>query len=163
MAIETGLFDDDNRSPEAMIDRLIAASLGTFDLFAITLGDRLGYYEALKGQGPLTALELAERTATHPRYTREWLEQQAVTEILGVVDASQNADERAYFLPEPYHEVFTKSGSLLAGIPIARSVVGSVAPFEQVVSVYRIWCRDSIFRLWSRYARGPGSDQPADV
>ena len=41
------------------------------------IGDRLGLYEALTGAGPLTPRELAERTDTHERYVREWLNAQA--------------------------------------------------------------------------------------
>ena len=46
----------------------------------------LGWYRSLVADGPATAADLAARTATHPRYAREWLEQQAVTGLLAVDD-----------------------------------------------------------------------------
>ena len=41
------------------------------------VGDKLGLYRAMAGAGPLTPGQLAERTATHERYVREWLNNQA--------------------------------------------------------------------------------------
>jgi len=42
------------------------------------VGDTLGLYRAMDGAGPLTAGELAAMTATHERYVREWLQNQAI-------------------------------------------------------------------------------------
>jgi len=58
----------------------------------ISLGDSLGYYRAL-ASGPLTPAELAKRTGTHERYTREWLGNQAAG---GYVDYEPRTG--AYFL-----------------------------------------------------------------
>ena len=44
--------------------------LGAFDLFAVYIGDQLGYYRALASGGPATSAQLAERTSTAERYTR---------------------------------------------------------------------------------------------
>ena len=126
-----------NRSAEELVDRLTAAALGTFDLFTITLGHRLGYYRALADRGALTSPDLARLTNTNERYTREWLEQQAVTGLLDVDDVTAAERERVYRLPDVYRDVLTDSNSLLGGIPIAQSVVGSVAPFERLVDAYR--------------------------
>lgn len=41
------------------------------------IGHRLGLYRAMDGAGPVTPHELAERTGTHARYVREWLNNQA--------------------------------------------------------------------------------------
>jgi hypothetical protein len=65
---------------------VFAATLGTFEVLSIYLGDRLGWYRALAEAGPLARGRLAERTGTHERYAREWLEQQAVSGILTVDD-----------------------------------------------------------------------------
>ncbi len=69
---------------EALVERLFDASIATLDLMSVYLGDRLGYYRALTDIGEATSDELARHTDTHERYTREWLEQQAVTNILDV-------------------------------------------------------------------------------
>ncbi len=45
----------------------------------IYIGDKLGLYRAMAGAGPLTSQELADRTGTHERYVREWLNNQAAS------------------------------------------------------------------------------------
>ncbi len=52
----------------------------------IHLGDRLGLYKALDGQGPLTAAELAERTGLKERWLLEWLRGQAAARLLDYHD-----------------------------------------------------------------------------
>lgn len=43
----------------------------------IVIGDKLGLYKAMAGQGSMTAAELASRTGYAERYLREWLSAQA--------------------------------------------------------------------------------------
>jgi ubiquinone/menaquinone biosynthesis C-methylase UbiE len=43
----------------------------------VAIGDKLGLYETLADQGPLTSVGLAEETDTTERYIREWLHAQA--------------------------------------------------------------------------------------
>ena len=46
---------------DALVGRLFAAVLGSLELQAVYLGDRLGLYRALADGGPATAPELAAR------------------------------------------------------------------------------------------------------
>ncbi len=48
----------------------------------VVMGDRLGLYRSLVDDGPATAVELASRTGTEPRYVREWLNAQAAGDYL---------------------------------------------------------------------------------
>ena len=41
------------------------------------VGDRLGLFKAMAGEGELTPEELAKKTETHPRMIKEWLASQA--------------------------------------------------------------------------------------
>ena len=43
----------------------------------VIIGDKLGLYKAMAGAGPMTSLELAQKTGTTERYVREWLCAQA--------------------------------------------------------------------------------------
>ena len=65
---------------------------------AIALGERLGYYQVLAEHEPLTPPGLAAASHTAPRYAREWLEQQAVSGLLEVLDTGQEPDARRYRL-----------------------------------------------------------------
>jgi 2-polyprenyl-3-methyl-5-hydroxy-6-metoxy-1,4-benzoquinol methylase len=104
-------MSDHDAMADALVERVFGSLLATFDVYSFYLGDRLGFYDAL-ASGPMTPTELADRTGTHLRYAREWLEQQAVTGVLEVDDVSSAADERRYTLPEGHAEVLTDRESL---------------------------------------------------
>ena len=93
-----------------------------------------GHWQA---NGPQTAAELAAATGTNERYTREWLEQQAVTGILDVALESAAPNRRTYRLRPEYADVLIDPVSLSAGAPMARIFTGAVAPFDQLVEAYR--------------------------
>jgi 2-polyprenyl-3-methyl-5-hydroxy-6-metoxy-1,4-benzoquinol methylase len=48
----------------------------------IHLGDRLGLYQELRGAGPVSSEQLAERTGLHERWLREWLRGQGAAGLL---------------------------------------------------------------------------------
>lgn len=117
---------DADENAAAVANRVFHAVLGTVDLLSIFIGDRLGWYRSLAHEGPATAGQLAVRTATHPRYTREWLEQQAVTGLL-VVHRDGDADERVFAVPAATAEVLTDEHSLNYSAPFAR-LFGATGP-----------------------------------
>jgi SAM-dependent methyltransferase len=122
---------------DALVERIFGSMLAAFDIFAISLGDRLGYYRALVENGPQTSGGLAALTGTNERYTREWLEQQAVTGILDVTQDSDDPGRRTFVLRAEYAGVLTDPTSLSAAAPMARILTGAVAPFDQLVEAYR--------------------------
>ena len=64
--------------------------------------------------------ELAARAGTNERYTREWLEQQAVAGYLAVDNPEASAGERRFRLPEGYEAVFVDPESLIGGASMAQ-------------------------------------------
>jgi SAM-dependent methyltransferase len=112
---------------DELAERIFGALLGTVDILSVYLGDRLGWYRSLSADGPATAPALAARTATHPRYVREWLEQQAVTGLLVVDVPSDDGDGRVYSIPGATAEVMTDESSLNYLAPLAR-IFGAVGP-----------------------------------
>lgn len=122
---------------DALTGRLIHAATETMNLFAVFIGDQLGLYEALAEAGPLTSVELSKKTATSERYVREWLEQQTVSGITAVEDASQPPAMRRYRLPANSREVLAARESLNYLAPIAQLVVGAVSPIEQLLDAFR--------------------------
>jgi hypothetical protein len=61
-----------NQQRDQFVERLLQSTMGTFDIFTIYIGDRLGFYQALSENGWLTPHELASHTRTDERYVREW-------------------------------------------------------------------------------------------
>lgn len=122
---------------DAFVERMLQSVSGTFDIFGIYIGDRLGYYRTLAEAGWLTSSELAGRTRTHERYVREWLEQQTVTGVLEVEDESAGTLERRYRLRAGHVEVLTERDSLNYLAPLAQLAVAVARPVSQVLDAFR--------------------------
>lgn len=124
-------------SPDDLVERLFAATLGAMDLFSVYLGDRLGYYRALAEGGAATSAELAQRTGTAERYAREWLEQQATTSILTCENPEAEMSVRRFQLPVAYEAVLIDPDSLTAMAPSALVFAGCVKPLPQLLEAFR--------------------------
>src|SRR5690606_16792421 len=116
-------------------ERLVTAVIGAFEAAAVDLGDRLGWYRALAGT-PATAPELAARTGTHPRYAREWLEQQAVAGYLTVDDVAKEPDERRYTLPDDHRAVLVDDDDPGYATPLARIAMTFTRNLPRLADVY---------------------------
>jgi 2-polyprenyl-3-methyl-5-hydroxy-6-metoxy-1,4-benzoquinol methylase len=122
---------------DAMVERFFRAALDFQDICGVYLGHRLGLYEALGAAGSATSSELARRTGTDERYVREWLEQQAVTGILGVENGYGAPEERSFQLPEGHAETLLQRDSVNWVVPIALQVIGSMRPLDRLLRAYR--------------------------
>ncbi len=120
-----------------LVDQLFSAVLGSLDLAAVALGDRLGWYADLDGAGPSTAAELAERTGTDPRYAREWLEQQAVSGYLEVDDVAAPAADRRYGIRASDRGVLVDPLDENHLAPFARLTLAVTRALPQLAEVYR--------------------------
>ena len=122
---------------DAFVERFLGFASGTFSMFSIYVGDRLGLYRALAEGGPATSAELSSRTGTHERYIREWLEQQTVAGILEVEDENQDTGSRRYSLPPGHAEPLVDRESLNYVAPIAQLLAGAVRPLPALLEAYR--------------------------
>ncbi len=127
---------------DAFAERLMRSTMGTFDIFSIFIGDRLGLYQTLAQSGALTSGEMADRTGASERYLREWLEQQATTGILTVdtetsAHGSTDADTRRFRLPAGHAEVLADRDSLSYMAGFVRLLVGAVRPVDAVITAFR--------------------------
>ena len=122
---------------DALVGRLFEATLGAFDLLGVYLGDRLGLYQVLAERGPSTSGELAEAAGINERYAREWLEQQAMCEILGVDDPGAEADERRFHLLEGHDEALLDETSLNFVAPMAQALVACTLPIHSLLEAFR--------------------------
>ena len=119
---------------DELVGRLFMNALGAFDLLSVYLGDELGLYRALQEKGALTSAELAEAAGIHERYAREWLEQQAASELL---DVEPNGAERRFRLPEGHDEALLEPSSLNYVAPLARGLVGAMRPLDSLLAAFR--------------------------
>jgi 2-polyprenyl-3-methyl-5-hydroxy-6-metoxy-1,4-benzoquinol methylase len=122
---------------DAFVGRLFEEFLGTMDVFAIYLGQRLGFYETLADGGPATSAELAKRGGANERYTREWLEQQAASGILEVDDPVKDAQTRRFRISPAHAEVLTDAESLNYLVPLAGAIAALARKTDRLVEVYR--------------------------
>lgn len=129
------------QSPElrrdALVGRIFGSCIGFMEILSIYVGDRLGFYRALADDGGATASELADARGTHERYTREWLEQQAVAGILEVESVDTEPEERRYRLPEGHDEVLLERDSLYFVAPLAQQMVSITRPLPAVLEAFR--------------------------
>jgi 2-polyprenyl-3-methyl-5-hydroxy-6-metoxy-1,4-benzoquinol methylase len=125
---DTPVIDEERLG--AFIGRLMESCVAAGELVTVDLGRSLGLYAALT-EGPLTAPELAEATGIHPRYAREWLEQQAVAGILEVA-SDGDGETRRFSVPMEHAVPLLEEESLayigaISGIPESISkTVGSL-------------------------------------
>jgi 2-polyprenyl-3-methyl-5-hydroxy-6-metoxy-1,4-benzoquinol methylase len=125
------------RSADALVGRLFESSLGMMEVLAVYVGDRLGLYRSLRDAGPATADELARRTGIDPRYAREWLEQQAVADLLDVDDVAAGPEARRYALPDAYAEPLLDPDSPRSIAPFCRSIVAIGKAMPALLDAYR--------------------------
>jgi SAM-dependent methyltransferase len=67
----------DQAKLQAFVGQAVTDVGATLNAALVVIGDKLGLYKAMAGAGPLTSVELAQRTGASERYVREWLAAQA--------------------------------------------------------------------------------------
>jgi 2-polyprenyl-3-methyl-5-hydroxy-6-metoxy-1,4-benzoquinol methylase len=120
---------------DALVERLFRATIGAFDLGGVYVGDRLGLYRALDAQGPMSAAGLARAAGIHERYAVEWLEQQAASAILDVIDSDDGVQR--FLLPPGHAEALVDEESLSYVSPFSRLLVACLRPIDALLDAYR--------------------------
>ncbi len=114
---ETPASPIDHHALEELLGRAIN-DVGATSLATLTIvGDRLGLYRELAAAGPLTSAELAQRTSTHERYVREWLNAHAASGYVNYL-----ADTGKYTMTPEQAMLFADENSpafVLGGFQIA--------------------------------------------
>jgi 2-polyprenyl-3-methyl-5-hydroxy-6-metoxy-1,4-benzoquinol methylase len=129
--MSSDLYEPVGHGRDEVADRLLAATLGAQELFAVYMGERLGWYTDLAASGPSDAAALAERTGTDERYAREWLEHQAAAGFMTV-----DADHR-FALTDGAREVLTDADSALYLAPLGRLQAAAGRLVDDYVAAYR--------------------------
>ncbi len=104
----------------------------TLNTALVVMGDRLGFYRALAGAGPLSPAELAERTGTAERYVREWLNAQAAGSYVGY-----DPDSGRYTLPPEQAVALTDQDSPAYLPGFFQIALGSMLDSPKIVDAAR--------------------------
>jgi len=94
---------------EAFVNRAVGDIASAYGGVMVSLGHKLGLYKSLAGAGPLSAKELATRSACAERYVREWLNAQAAAGYVEYHPASATYEltpEQAMVLADEDSPVF---------------------------------------------------------
>jgi SAM-dependent methyltransferase len=119
-----------SQAVDEKVEQVFQAVLGGVEAISIAIGDRLGYFRALDGKD-LTSRELAEVTGCSERYTREWLEQQAVCGYLDVVSGG-DAHSRRFTLAPGTAEVLARPDELTTMAPLTRILAAAAAQWTRI-------------------------------
>lgn len=84
----------------------------TFSGVMTNIGHKLGLYKAMAGAGAMTSQMLADKTGTHERYVREWLNNQTAGGYV-IYDAETNS----YTLPDEHIPVLVDDDSPIFLVP----------------------------------------------
>src|SRR5215831_19166768 len=63
----------DEEKLQAFLGKVVSDTAAALSAPLVLMGDRLGLYQAMASEGPVTSQKLATRTGLHERYVREWL------------------------------------------------------------------------------------------
>ena len=122
---------------EELVGRLFLGGVAAFELLTIHLGKELGLYAALVSNGGATAPALAAEADIHPRYAREWLEQQAAAGLIEVDDVEKSPDTRVFRLSRAHTQVLLDEKSLAYLAPIGGLVASLGEVIPRLVDAYR--------------------------
>ncbi len=91
----------DEKKIEELAFRVVGDMGGAFTMALGYIGDRLGIFKAMSDAGPLTSVELAEKTRLNERYVREWAKAMVAGEYIDYEPESDKyvmTDEQVFVL-----------------------------------------------------------------
>lgn len=122
----------DPKKLDVMIGRAISDISAGYGGVMISLGHKLGLYQAMAGAGPVSAREVAKRARCAERYVREWLNSQVAggyVDYHAISDSYELTPEQAFVLADPDSPAF---------IPNAWNVPASMwADEEKAINAFR--------------------------
>lgn len=127
----------DLRDVDTVAQRLVTDTTTVLEMLSTHIGLRLGLHAALDEIGPATPSQLAAAAGIHPRYAREWCEQQTVARLLVCEDPRRPAAERRYLVPAAVVATLLDptSGAFVA--PLVELLPGLTTVLDEVMSAYR--------------------------
>jgi len=118
----------DEAKLQAFVGKMLGDLGSAIGAALVIVGDKLGLYKAVAAAGPITSVELAERTMTSERYVREWLAAQAAAGYLQYDTMTQR-----YSMTPEQELVFAAEGSPVF-MPGAFEIIASVLRDEPKIT-----------------------------
>ncbi len=125
----TPMIDEERLN--ALLGQAVVEFGATVNAALIVIGDRLGLYRELAAAGPLSSVELSERTSTTERYVREWCNAQAASgwvEYDAATGRYALSPEQALMFADPGSPAFVGGAFQLA--------LGSAAAREHIAHAF---------------------------
>jgi SAM-dependent methyltransferase len=114
------------------VGKVVEQVSGTMTTLLGAIGDRLGLFEDLAGQGPATSAELASRTKLNERYLREWLGGMAAAGYL-----NYDGLTKRFSLPLEHASVLAEeNGPFFVG-GMYQMLLAETGVFDQVLTAFR--------------------------
>lgn len=121
---------------EDKLEQFVHQAFGDLSVAAsgvmVSLGHRLGLYQAMMGAGPLTADALADKTGCAPRYVREWLNSQVASDYV-----DYDGDTETYTLGMEQAMVLANADSPVFMAPAWEVDAAMWADLDKAVEVFR--------------------------
>ena len=95
----------------------------------LSIGHKLGLFEAMASLPPVTPLQLSQTTGLHERYLREWLSTMYVGGILSIDEKSSNNPDQRFFLPRE-HAAFLTWGRGPENVAVLSQYISILSSFE---------------------------------
>ena len=121
----------------AYAERLFETGLAALEAVTVSLGRELGLYGHLAAGDGVTPLDLAAEAGIHPRYAREWLEQQAAAGLIDLQADADHADQRRYALSPAAQECLLRPESLASVGPLMDLLPSIGRVFPTLLDAFR--------------------------
>lgn len=131
-ALPAGFAGFDPQAMQAFVQKVMGDLSSAVVSLVAALGDRLGLFKALAGQGPATSAELAARAGLDERYTREWL---ATLSAAGYV--AYDPASRRFALPPEHAAVVAHEGGMAFLGGGYQQLLGFVKPLDRLTEAFR--------------------------
>ena len=99
----------DETKLNSIVQKVIEDIGAAFHAPLVLIGEKLGLFKAMAGQGQMTSADLAERTGTAERYVREWLPAMASGGYVDYHPATEQyslSDEQAFAFADENSPVY---------------------------------------------------------
>lgn len=122
----------DMHKVEAFAGTVVTDIAAAFSGVMTNIGHKLGLYQAMAGAGEMTSSQLSQKTNTHERYVREWLNNQVAGNYI-----VYNKQLSTYRLPDEHVPVLADSDSPVFLVPALEVASSLWLDEEKITEVFR--------------------------